>query len=983
MIDLLPIALRVHTELAKPVKEKRFGRSRTTILRWGRLVLILDTETSIDAVQRLSFGSARLCVWRDDHTLECVREYIFYADDLEKLDPEGFSILQNYFRHLREPRKCELVSRKEFVDKVLWIAFKSDVLIVGFNLPFDLSRLAIGWTEARGRFTNGFSFLFWATVDSKTRTRCENRFRPRVRVKHIDSKRALTDAAKSGKDRIRVGFLDLRTLSYALTEQSHSLESACRAFSVAHPKQAAKQHGRIDEEYIAYNRRDVLATQELLEKLREEYDRHPIELSPVNALSSASIAKAYHRTMGITPPAKKFRKIPLEVLAASMMAYYGGRAECLIRNLICPVVYCDFLSMYPTVNSLMSLGQILTAASLSVVDATKEVQRFLDEVTFDRCFERTTWENLNFIAFIEPQGDILPVRAPYADGGRAYNIAVNPLTCPFPVPFTGPDLVAAKILSGKSPLVTKAWRLLPRGTQSGLQQVKLRGEVRIDPTRDDFFCKVVEQRKALKDSQSITPEERKRLVQFLKILANSGSYGIFAQLDRIDAPEGKKEELTVYGLDGPFIASNKAIERPGEFYFPPLAAQITAGARLMLALLETCVAKENGDYAFCDTDSMAILLPFEKVQEIVKRFAALNPYDRKVVQGSILKIENENFDPKTREPRQLWCYAIAAKRHVLFNRNQKGEIQIRKYTEHGLGHLRNPIDPADDSQDWIAQIWERIVCAKSDRPEWMNRPAVSRIGATTPELVRRLRNPRKPKRYADQVKPMGFLLAAHVAPLQVPNGRSQFQLIGPFEPNPRRWLSMIWTDSYSGEEYAVTTAGCTNGSIVRVRTYGDVIEAFYHHPEPKSLGADGQPCGPATIGKLSRRPVFAMYPIYVGKESNRIEEVEQGTIHDWDEVRTEYHDPKSNPWRTIVVPVLKTMNRREIATRAGISRRHVIRLLNLEQMPSPELRDRLSELAGVHARKELGTQATDDDLVACAIYLQKIPRKNTNILTDF
>jgi hypothetical protein len=55
-----------------------------------------------------------------------------------------------------------------------------------------------------------------------------------------------------------------------------------------------------------------------------------------------------------------------------MTGYYGGRAECRIRKTVKPVVYCDFLSMYPTVNTLMRLWRILTAASLSAVDATDE-----------------------------------------------------------------------------------------------------------------------------------------------------------------------------------------------------------------------------------------------------------------------------------------------------------------------------------------------------------------------------------------------------------------------------------------------------------------------------------------------------------------------------------------------------------------------------------------------------------------------------------
>lgn len=50
-----------------------------------------------------------------------------------------------------------------------------------------------------------------------------------------------------------------------------------------------------------------------------------------------------------------------------------------------------------------------------------------------------------------------------------------------------------------------------------------------------------------------------------------------------------------------------AVEEFGEFAFPPMACFISAGARLMLAMLERAVTDAGGSYAFCDTDSMAFV----------------------------------------------------------------------------------------------------------------------------------------------------------------------------------------------------------------------------------------------------------------------------------------------------------------------------------------------------------------------------------------
>jgi hypothetical protein len=285
MSDFLEIALRVHTEqIGKKSENRRAVGPVGTAPRWLEWVLIVDTETRIDKAQDLTFGSARLARWKPDATLECMHEYLFHTDDLEKSSPHEFEVLKTYARAHRKEHRLTLMSRRQFLEEV-WRLIKANTLIIGFNLPFDISRLAVNWTEGRGRFAKGFSFILWESVDKRTGKRMENRHRPRLRVKHLDSARALMDIASSGADVIRAKLLDLRTLTFALTNKRHSLASACGAFSTAHGKDTPKRHGLITADYIDYNRRDVLATQELLEKLRTEFEKHPIDLDPTNAMS--------------------------------------------------------------------------------------------------------------------------------------------------------------------------------------------------------------------------------------------------------------------------------------------------------------------------------------------------------------------------------------------------------------------------------------------------------------------------------------------------------------------------------------------------------------------------------------------------------------------------------------------------------------------------------------------------------------------------
>ena len=140
----------------------------------------------------------------------------------------------------------------------------------------------------------------------------------------------------------------------------------------------------------------------------------------------------------------------------------------------------------------------------------------------------------------------------------------------------------------------------------------------------------------LKNSSALNAEALDSEQQALKILANSTSYGIFVELivADLDAPE----KLTCYGPSGEgFSVESMKIEEPGRYFHPLLATLITGAARLMLAIAERlCVAK-GLDWAFCDTDSMAIAKPddmdeaefFERAQSICDWFSPLNPYEKK------------------------------------------------------------------------------------------------------------------------------------------------------------------------------------------------------------------------------------------------------------------------------------------------------------------------------------------------------------------
>jgi len=668
-------------------------------------------------------------------------------------------------------------------------------------------------------------------------------------------------------------------------------------------------------------------------------------------------------------------------------------AECRIRGIV-PVVYVDFLSMYPSVNSLLGLWDLLSAKTVKVVDVTQEIRDLLAALTKEDLFKKELWKKLNCFVHIRPDHDVLPTRTRYDEASDALNIGVNELTSRKSLYFALPDLIASCLLSGRAPKIERAIRLVPIEKQTDLRPIRIRGAVNVDPVEQDFFCAVVEEKQRAKISGHKSEES------FFKVLANSASYGIFAEMNRREF--SKAQNITVYGLDGHFQHRTKTPEAPGEFCFPPIAALISSAARLMLALLERCVTDEGGHYASCDTDSMTIVatkeggpvpikvgerepyriemikaLSWQAVDRIIQQFESLNTYDKSIIPGSILKIEGENYDdpPSGRRRRQLYGCFISSKRSVLYNHLADGEIKIRKCSEHGLGHLLNPTNPEDPSRKWVEEIWRQIIFEELGRPKqrpgWFDSPAISQQTISSPRLLKPFLIGKKRKPYVDRMKPMNFVIAPQVARFGHPAGvdLKKFHLIAPYTPDAGQWLKSEWIDIHSKKLFHISTKFGPSATVVRVKSIGDIYDEYKTHPESKSDRPDGSgPCGPLTRGVLRRRSVHVAYVRLIGKEANKIEAVEYDQIHDLDEVLEEYSDPKDDPWFTLVVPVLEVIPREKLAKIADVTERSIQALRNEHWMPSKKTRKALTRAAGDYARAQLGSDIRDD-LCACAAFL--------------
>jgi len=358
----------------------------------------------------------------------------------------------------------------------------------------------------------------------------------------------------------------------------------------------------------------------------------------------------------------------------------------------------------------------------------------------------------------------------------------------------------------------------------------------------------------------------------------------------------KPEDVQVFSGEISFGRPYSVIEKTGKWYFPPLASVITAGGRLLLAMLERCVRDAGGTYLFCDTDSLCIvsnekggLIPCEggpyqiegrdavnaiswqKVDEIADRFNGLNPYKKELVR-EILKVEDVNFvDSDPNKPRrQLIGYAISAKRYVLYE--QDGDrISIVKASGHGLGYLYPPKRGFREdigAPAFIVEAWEWLLNRElgfpCKEPAWLDLPAMMRIALTSPHVLQGHR--------PEWLSPFSFFFLPLISDLggyPVAFDRSTFKFITPFTSNRKEWKKLTGINLCDGQTYEVEMSPSGKQDKVVPESFRIVLRHYLRRPESKSLASDGTPCGPETQGLLKRASIVAGRVIPVGKETDR------------------------------------------------------------------------------------------------------------------
>jgi hypothetical protein len=192
-----------------------------------------------------------------------------------------------------------------------------------------------------------------------------------------------------------------------------------------------------------------------------------------------------------------------------------------------------------------------------------------------------------------------------------------------------------------------------------------------------------------------------------------------------------------------------------------------------------------------------------------------------------------------------------------------------------------------------------------------------------------------------------IVLSSQIRRLGHPIGADpeRFHLIAPYDDNSKNWLDLDWIDQYSGAVYKITTAGHHGGNgFARVRTYSDILREYEFHPEAKCAEGCGDVCGKQAIGLLQRRHVRIEQIRYIGKESNKLEDVEAGTVHSADQVYVEYCDTRRDEWVTKIVPILKKTPLAVLIAETGLSQRALISLRMGHSRPRRKNRELIAKM---------------------------------------
>lgn len=941
-------------------------------------VFVLDTETTLSIDQSLTVGAYAVYGISNNDKLIAARLGTLSRDVLDMPHARGLfynpsTVSEKDIMVMSEyasKNNIPLHTKHEFVTKVFypWV-YTQQALCIGHNLAFDLSRVATNWTEARGFYKGGFSLRLCECKLSPGFNTCD--FHPSMRTRALGGKKAVYGFTipATYKDGKRIAssnnysgkFLDTAVLGRALlgTGKSSLLEMGKR-FKADILKHEDVEHGNITPEYLAYNLNDVDATFALFKKERDLYKLHGRSKPIWKIFSEASLGKAYLNDMGVPKFMQQHKDFPKLALGYFMSTYYGGRSEIKLRREIGECAYVDFKSQYPTVNALQGLQELLLAETITIENDIEQVKTWIDNITIETLQNPAAWKKLRGICKIIPDKDILPVRTNYNNASPAANIGVNYLSSSIPTWYTIADVVASKLLTGKTPRIVDVMQLIPHGRVETKPIALFSDEnYRIDLNESDFFTSVIDLRTKVKQDAKQYSKDSDEFIYLdglqlaLKLLANATSYGLLVEVTPDD--HEKPQSGAVYTNQEKHICTN-LLEKPGQYFAGVIGTLIPAGGRLLLAIAERLGLDRGICIGMNDTDSAIYIKPeamsresFQtNISDITHFFDALSPYS---TGGALFEMEDANYD-QGGMIKPLYFLGISTKRYAVFNKDDSG-ITLRGFKEHGLGHILPPnnyISPFKQTtlgQQWIHDMWmNEILRFYKDTPRELplDTPVFERCRVSTTHIM-------------NIYKKM-----PHVQPFS-------FFTVLPSPPDWNNYGEMLQdTTLYTPNIFINTNVDLVlyrrdNNEIIAIPP--DMLKLISHATSDYFYKCEAKSHNPYGTGWLERRHLHAIEVIYIGKEYSELHEA--AMVEDEDENHPVPLPQLGTFGKSHMSDMLVNVDLTHLAEVTGLHPNHLKSIKYHKIDPHPELRTKI--LAGI---KELLINPRDKVIKPHKPYVKKL-----------
>lgn len=753
------------SDIRSPSAAERDSRLRRRPRRWDPCPAVLAVTICTDGEQRLQLGAwelrrfgrvaSRGFVLPDGADLTPTREWAANHPDAAgrfARDDTTWHVhhLTGWRENVLRPHVVGVEGAPSGASTRAWL--------VSWDIPWVLSRLAGRWAPGRGVNFGAFSCAFFDRPEAPG----ELTGHPRLILRAVNeavcfSRWGRMPSQPGGGRRPRPGpVLDLRHITRAVAGNGiDSLDLACRTFEVTPPdgdgdpiaSLADRVHAIGDLARAAFRECDEWEARQPDEDGRMRPTGIPAD--PRNLYSGGGLATSLLRTIGVPPLAGSVigGVGHDQVIGAFAAASHGGWAEARTVRHPTACTHWDIAGEYGTVGRLGKVSDLLLAARRVARDVTAEATVELDRLhsTVDPtgALLDPAWWGRWLVAAVQvrPHGAILPARTENRFKPGEFSTSRRPIRVAEGGALwtTMADLAANRLAGGPRPEILRAVRVEGEGRSVDLRPVVLPLGRIFDPAADDLFGVLLDTRRAARSSD-LPGFRRERLTAGVKGLIVGLATGATARVDTDPLPErpgrrhnDSKNEVVVIGPDGERITAplGELIETPGVDYFPPASCAISAGGRLLAALV-VALAEQSGGL----------------VHQVLTDAFTVEGGDMPGVAGILADRIGVELRPEHGTDRRPITATVLTQNRYLFTRGAR----VIHTSEYALGGTYlTPFDGGDvrgpsGARTWVEHVCEAVAAGMNgirpdgqnltiDLPVWANGWALSPIRGATPKAV--------------------------------------------------------------------------------------------------------------------------------------------------------------------------------------------------------------------------------------------------------